>query len=167
MEAKNSEILKPVARVLATIDVPINVAFNYIQPVPLQNIFRGYNNIPAIEKTNETEKWIRSGLSRTVTFADGNTAIENMLYVDAPNYFSYKIDSFTAEGLSSLVESVEGAWVFIALEENKVLIDWKYAINPKSDEAAKIIQDHLLPDFQGMLEQAISICKENLETGYI
>jgi hypothetical protein len=167
MEANKSEIVKPVARVLETINVPVGVAFNYIQPVPLQNIFRGYNNIPAIEKTNETEKWIRAGLSRTVTFADGNTATENMLYVNAPSYFSYKIDNFTAEGLSSLVDRVEGAWVFIGLEENKVLIDWKYIITPKNDEAAKIIQEHLLPDFQGMLEQAIRICKANLETGNI
>ena len=167
MEANKSEILKPVARVLETINVPIEAAFNYIQPVPLQNVFRGYNNIPAIKKTNETEKWIRAGLSRTVTFADGNTATEKMLYVDAPSYFSYKIDNFTAEGLSSLVESVDGAWIFIGLEENKVLIDWKYIIKPKNDEAAKIIQEHLLPDFQGMLEQAIRICKENLEAGKI
>jgi hypothetical protein len=167
MEANKSEIVKPVARVLETINVPVGVAFSYIQPVPLQNIFRGYNNIPAIEKTNETEKWVTAGLSRTVTFADGNTATENMLYVDAPSYFSYKIDNFTAEGLSSLVESIDGAWVFIGLEENKVLIDWKYIITPKNDEAAKIIQEHLLPDFQGMLEQAIRICKANLETGNI
>lgn len=90
-----------------------------------------------------------------------------MLYVDAPNYFSYKIENFTAGGLSSLVESIDGAWVFIGLEENKVLIDWKYIITPKNGEAAKIIQEHLLPDFQGILEQAISICKENLEAGKI
>lgn len=43
MEANKSEILKPVARVLETINVPIETAFNYSQPVPLQNIFRGYN----------------------------------------------------------------------------------------------------------------------------
>jgi hypothetical protein len=163
METNKSEIVKPVARVLATINAPIQAAFNYIQPVPLQNIFRGYNNIPAIVKTNESEKWIRAGLSRTVTFADGNTATEKMLYVDAPSYFSYKIENFTADGLASLVESVDGAWVFIALEENKTLIDWKYIITPKNDQAAKIIQEHLLPDFQGMLEEAIKICKENLE----
>jgi len=119
MEKNNSKIPKPVARVLETINVPIEVAFNYIQPVPLQNIFRGYNNIPAIEKTNETEKWIKAGLSRTVTFADGNTATENMLYADAPNYFSYKINNFTAEGLSSLVESVEGAWYLSGLRRIK------------------------------------------------
>ena len=56
MEANKSKVLKPVARVLETINVPIEVAFNYIQPVPLQNIFLGFNNIPAIEKTNETDK---------------------------------------------------------------------------------------------------------------
>lgn len=166
-ELQRSQISKPVARVLETINVPIAVAFEYIQPVPLQAIFPGYNNIPAIIKTNEPEKWTKAGLSRTVTFADGNTACENMLYADYPNYFSYQIKDFTSEGLSSLVERVDGAWVFIAVNEDKVLIDWKYIITPRNEEAAKIIQEHLLPDFQGMLEQAMRICKQNLEPANI
>ena len=165
METLKNEISKPVARVLETINVPITLAFNYIQPVSLSTIFPGYNTIPAILKTNETEKWTKAGLSRMVTFADGNTAFESMLHVDYPNYLSYKIDEFTSEGLNSLVEKVDGAWVFISVEEEKVLIDWKYIISPRSDEAAKIINEHLLPDFQGMLEQAMRISKKNLESG--
>jgi hypothetical protein len=85
-----------------------------------------------------------------------------MLYVDYPNYFSYKLENFTAEGLSNLVERVDGAWVFIALDEENVLIDWKYVITPKNDVAKTIIQEHLLPDFQGM-----NISKDNLESGKI
>ena len=165
MEALKNDISKPVDRVLETINVPVTVAFDYIQPVSLSAIFPGYNSIPAILKTNETEKWTKAGLTRTVTFADGNTASESMLHVDYPNYFSYRIDHFTSEGLNSLVEKVDGAWVFIAVEEKKVLIDWRYIITPRSDEAAKIINEHLLPDFQGMLEQAMRISKKNLESG--
>jgi hypothetical protein len=56
---------------LETIEVPINIAFDYIQPVPLSILFPGYHNIPAIIETDETEKWIKAGLSRIVTFEDG------------------------------------------------------------------------------------------------
>ena len=164
---QRSQISYPTARVLETINVPIKLAFDYIQPVPLHTIFPGYNNIPAVEKTSESEDWIKAGLSRTVTFADGNSAQESMLYVDYPNYFSYKLENFTAESLSSLVERVDGAWVFIAVDKNKVLIDWKYIITPKSDEAGKIILEHLLPDFQGMLEQAMRISRQHLESANI
>lgn len=164
-EFEKSQVSKPVARVVETINVPIGVAFSYIQPVPLHIIFPGYHSIPAIVKTDEAEKWTKAGLSRTVTFADGNTATESMQYVDYPNYFSYQITNFSSEGLNSLVERVDGAWVFIALDDEKVLIDWKYIITPRNDEAAKIIQAHLLADFQGMLEQAMQISKQNLESG--
>ncbi|MFD2935379.1 SRPBCC family protein [Spirosoma flavum] len=166
-ERQQNQLSNPTARVLQTVNVPIQVAFDYIQPVLLSTIFPGYHTIPAIVKTNEAAYWIKAGLSRTVTFADGNSAYESMVHVDYPNYFSYKLEHFTDQGLSSLVERVDGAWVFIALEEEKVLIDWKYVITPKNEEAKKIIQDHLLPDFQGMLEQAMNISKENLESGTI
>lgn len=164
-EHQRNQISNPTASVLQAVNVPIKVAFDYIQPVPLQTIFPGYNTIPAIVKTNEPDYWIKAGVSRTVTFADGNSAYESMLHVDYPTYFSYKLENFTAEGLSSLIERVDGAWVFIAMEEENVMIDWKYVITPRNDEAKKVIQEHLLPDFQGMLEQAMRICKENLESG--
>jgi hypothetical protein len=73
-ERHRNQLSNPTARVRQTINVPIQVAFDYIQPVPLHTIFPGYNAIPAIVKTNEATYWIKAGLSRTVTFADGHTA---------------------------------------------------------------------------------------------
>jgi len=150
--------------VLETIHVPIKIAFDYIQPVPLPDIFPGYGSIPAVVKSNEQQEWIEAGLSRTVTFADGNSAHESMQHVDYPNYFSYQLDNFSSEALSQLIERVEGAWVFIAADDEKVIIDWKYAFIPRNEEAKKVIEQHVLPDFQGMLEQAMRICKEKLES---
>ncbi|MCF0075556.1 SRPBCC family protein [Dyadobacter sp. CY261] len=161
---ERSQLNNPTARVLETVNVPIKVAFDFIQPIPLDLIFPGYNAIPAIVKTDEQELWITAGRSRTVTFADGNSAFESMLHVDYPNYFSYKLENFSSEGLNNLIERIDGAWVFIALDENSVLIDWKYVITARNNDARQIIQEHLLTDFQGMLEQAMKICKENLES---
>ena len=55
METLKNEISKPVARVLETINVPITLAFNYIQPVSLSTIFPGYNTIPAILKKGKLQ----------------------------------------------------------------------------------------------------------------
>ncbi|MEO6980046.1 MAG: SRPBCC family protein [Mucilaginibacter sp.] len=161
---ERSKIDKPTARILATVKAPIKVAFDYIQPVPLDIIFPGYHNIPAIIKTDEKELWITPGKSRTVTFADGNSAFESMLHVDYPNYFSYKLERFSSENLNSLVDRVDGAWVFIAIENDKALIEWNYVFIPKNDEAGAIVIQPVLPEFQGMLEQAMEIIKENLES---
>lgn len=162
---ERSKVNNPTARVLATINAPIRTAFDYIQPVPLSLIFPGFHNIPAIVSSDEKELWITPGRSRTVTFADGNSAFESMLYVDYPNYFSYKLENFSSENLSNLIERIDGAWVFVSLEDNRVLIDWKYVFIPKSEEARNIIENHLLPEFQGVLDQAMKISKENLESG--
>jgi hypothetical protein len=34
----------------------------------------------------------------------------------------------------------------------------------KNDAPKQMIKEHLLPNFQGLLEQAILICKQNLES---
>lgn len=163
-KTERSQINKPTARVLVTVNANIKVAFDYIQPVPLNEIFLGTPNIPAVVKTDEKEFWITAGKSRTVTFADGNTAYETMVHVDFPSYFSYRIENFSSDALRSLIERVDGAWVFVALDEQRVMIDWKYVITPKNEQSEKIIIEHVLPGFQNMLNGAIGIVQKTLES---
>ena len=81
----------PETKIIMTINAPIDSAFNYIVPVNLSHIFKRYKNLPAIVKTNETEKWNKAGLTRTVFFEDGSTSSENLLTVVPHSSFSYKI----------------------------------------------------------------------------
>ncbi|PZR11018.1 MAG: MxaD family protein [Flavobacterium psychrophilum] len=155
-----------IASVSQKVQVPIEVAFEYIVPIPLSLIFKGNQSVPAIVKTDEQAKWITPGLSRTVTWADGNTAQETLLTVETPRTFSYRIQNFTSN-LKNLIDKIQGEWIFTETEDGGVQIDWKYVMYPFNDEAKNTIDENVLGGFQSVLEDAIAIIKANLESGKI
>ncbi len=77
-----------IASVSQKVQTPIEVAFEYIVPIPLNLIFKGNQSVPAIVKTDEQARCVTPGLSRTVTWADGNTAQETLLAVETPHSFT-------------------------------------------------------------------------------
>jgi hypothetical protein len=155
-----------IASVSQNVQTPIDVAFDYIVPIPLNLIFKGNESVPAIVKTDEKAKWVTPGLSRTVTWADGNTAQETLLTVETPHAFSYRIQNFTSN-LKDLVEKIQGEWVFTETEDGGVNITWRYVMFPFNSDAKSIIDENVLAGFQAVLEDAIAIIKTNLESGDI
>lgn len=154
----------PETKIIMTINVPINSAFNYIVPVKLSHIFKRYKNLPAIIKTNETEKWNKSGLTRTVFFEDGSTSSETLLTVVPHSSFTYKIDNFTSQ-LRFLAKRVEGNWVFTDLGNGQTKIEWTYTIIPKNFITRGLIKLFLLKNVTVLLNNALIIVKDDLESG--
>ena len=152
----------PQTKIIMTIDAPIDSAFNYIVPVALSHIFKRYKNLPAITETDETEKWIKSGLTSTVYFEDGSTSKETLLTVVAHSSFSYKIENFTSQ-LRFLAKRIEGDWVFIDLGNGQTKIEWTYKIVPKNFFARWFINLLLLKNIKGLLTNALTILKDDLE----
>ena len=152
----------PQTKIVMTINVPIDSAFNYIVPVDLSHIFKRHKNLPAIIKTNETEKWIKAGLTRTVYFEDGSTSKETLLTVVPHTSFSYQIEDFTSQ-LRFLAKRIEGDWVFTDLGNGQTKIEWTYKIVPKNFFARGAINLFLLKNVNGLLTNALTILKTDLE----
>jgi hypothetical protein len=145
-----------------TINAPTDKAFNYIVPVDLAHIFKRYKGLPAIVKTNETEKWLKGGLTRTVFFEDGSTSKESLLTVVPAISFSYKIEDFTSQ-LRFLAKRIEGDWLFTDLGNGQTKIEWTYKIVPKNALARGVIKLALLKKVNGLLTNALTILKNDLE----
>lgn len=158
---KNNENV-PQTKVIMVIKVPIDSAFNYIVPVDLSHIFKRYKRFPAITKTNETEKWIKGGLTRTVFFEDGSTSRESLLTVVPHTSFSYKIENFTSQ-LRFLARGIEGDWIFTDLGNEQTKIEWTYKIIPKNFIARGLIKLVLMKDVNGLLNNALTTLKNDLE----
>lgn len=154
----------PQVKVTAIVNAPIDSVFNYIVPVELSHIFKRYKRIPAITKTNETEKWNKAGLTRTVFFEDGSTSQETLLTVVPHTSFSYKIENFTSQ-LRFLAKRVDGDWLFTDLGNGQTKIEWTYKVAPKNFIARGLIKIVLLKDIEGLLNNALTILKEDLENG--
>jgi hypothetical protein len=149
-------------KVIMTINAPIDSAFNYIVPIDLPHIFKRYKGLPAVVKTNETEKWFKGGLTRTVFFDDGSTSKESLLTVVPNMSFSYKIENFTSQ-LRFLAKRIEGDWLFTDLGNGQTKIEWTYKIIPKNAFARGLIKSFLLKKVNGLLTNALTIIKNDLE----
>lgn len=153
----------PQTKIVMTIDAQIDSTFNYIVPVDLPHIFKKYKNLPAVIRTDETEKWIKAGLTRTVYFEDGSTSKETLVTVVPHFSFSYKIENFTSQ-LRFLARRIEGAWIFTDLGNGQTKIEWTYKIVPKNILARGLINLALLKNVKALLTNALTILKADLES---
>lgn len=156
--------MKPVQTIVSrTVKASSEKAFHYIVPIKLSHIFKRYKILPAVIRTDESEKWIKPGLVRTVYFEDGTRAQETLLSVLPNQSFSYKIENFTSP-LRWFAERVEGDWSFEALDDSKTRIEWRYQIIPKNKFARLIVKTFLIKQVHGLLNNAMSILQNDLET---
>lgn len=154
----------PQTKVVMTIKAPIDTAFNYIVPVDLSHIFKKYKSIAGIKNTSIKEGWITPGLTRTIYFEDGSTSKETLLTVVPHSSFSYKIEEFTSQ-LRFLAKRVEGDWIFTDLGNGHIKIEWTYKVVPKNFIAKGILKIFVMKDITGLLNKALTILKDDLESG--
>jgi hypothetical protein len=155
----------PQTTVVMTIDVPAERAFNYIAPIYLPRIFPGTALIPGIADTSVKEGWNKAGLSRTVYFKDGTTSKETLLTYNGPKSFSYKNEQFSSRMLGALMTRLEGEWQFTDLQNGSTKIEWIYRTIPKGSFSRLFIKYVLMKALSGMLVKALTIAKQDLETG--
>jgi hypothetical protein len=139
---------------------PINKAFEYIIPINLPHIFKKFKYFPAVISTNETQKWITAGLVRNVFFEDGNTAQEELMVVNNPKYFAYRITKFTSP-LRFLINQIDGSWEFEQVQD-KTSIVWKYELIPKNIIAQWVISLFVYKDLKVFLQNAMNIIESDL-----
>jgi hypothetical protein len=154
----------PQTKIIMTINVPIDTAFNFIVPVDLSHIFKRYKSIAGITNTSIKEGWKKPGLVRTVYFEDGSTSKESLLTVVPNSSFSYKIEDFTSQ-LRFLAKCIEGDWIFTDLGNGQTKIEWTYKVVPKNFIAQGLVNIILMKDIKGLLNNALIILKNDLESG--
>jgi hypothetical protein len=139
--------------------------FDYIVPIDLAHIFKKYKFLPGVIKTDNQEKWIKSGQSRTVYFDDGNTAFEELLQVSIPDDFNYKISKFTS-ALRLLVSHINGKWQFTEINSGSTDIVWEYELVPKNWLTGLIIKIFIQKNITTLCQNAINIIVADLDTVY-
>lgn len=138
------------------------VSFEYIVPVDLSHIFQRYFMVPGVERTDETQRWITPGLSRTVYFEDGSTAREVLVTVVPAKSFKYRITDFT--GIHKLlIQRVDGSWQFNGSSNGGTDITWTYSLLPRGVAARVAVRLVVAPMLRVVLQRALAIIKTDLE----
>jgi hypothetical protein len=114
-----------------TYPFPVEHCFDFTIVTPLTALFsRWFGPLPPVRSVDGPEPWGAVGLARTVRTADGGSMYEEMLAVQRPERFAYRLSRITG-ALRWLVSSVDGAWRFEPIGTG-TRIEWSWTIHPAS-----------------------------------
>ncbi len=107
-------------------------AFDEVLAVDLSTIFdRWHGPLPPIAEVRDQDgRWGEVGQTRTVVTADRGSLSEELLEVDRPRLFRYRLDRIRGP-LRSLVRTVDGAWEFQHAGTG-VRVIWTWQVHPAS-----------------------------------
>jgi Polyketide cyclase / dehydrase and lipid transport len=113
------------------IPVDVQQAFDLTLPVPLTTIFRRrYAVLPPISEVRGQDGiWGETGQTRTVVTTDGGTMREQLVEVDPPHSFDYRLNNITGP-MRPLVDSVDGRWEFTQAGTG-TLVTWRWTLHPR------------------------------------
>ncbi|MGN6607125.1 MAG: SRPBCC family protein [Jatrophihabitans sp.] len=122
-----------------TYPVPVEAMFDALLPVPLETLFsRRYGPIPPISGTRQDGVWgIAGQRRRTVLLAGGGSMQEELLSVDRPHLFAYRISGVTGP-MKRLAASIDGSWSFEPVGTG-VRVTWRWTLHPASGAVVPIL----------------------------
>lgn len=113
-----------------TFPADVQRAFDEVLPYDLSALFdRRYAAIPPIKAVrDQAGAWGTPGQTRTIALADGGTMREELLVVDPPSEFRYRITGITGP-MKPLVAGLDGVWAFEPAGTG-VRITWSWTVRP-------------------------------------
>jgi hypothetical protein len=113
-----------------TFPAEVEHAFDKVLPHDLSELFsRRYAAIPPVTSVrDQIGPWGTPGQTRTIALADGGTMCEELLAVDRPMRFAYRITGITGP-MRPLVSSLDGVWAFEPAGTG-VRITWSWSVRP-------------------------------------
>ena len=119
-------------RLAASRTYPAGVArsFDTTLALPLPYLFaHRYAAIPPVTQVRDQEAWDAVGCTRTIVLGDGGTIREELVEVDRPHAFAYRLTDVTGP-MSLLVSSVNGRFTFESAGTG-VRITWSWVVHPR------------------------------------
>lgn len=121
-----------------TFPFPVEQTFDFTIGVPLPELFaHWFGPLPPVASVDGPEPWDTAGLARTVRRAGGGTMYEELLTVERPVQFTYRLDRITG-ALRWLASSVDGTWRFEPIGTG-TRIEWSWTIHPASKTAGSML----------------------------
>ena len=110
--------------------VPLEHAFDAVLHCSLPDIFTNRAGaIPPIREVRHRDGgWGTPGQARTIVLADGSSMVEELMTVERPRRFSYRISGIKGM-LKPLVAHAEGVWTFESVGEC-TRITWQWTVQP-------------------------------------
>ena len=121
------------------VPVPPPVAFDGVLDAPLEALFATRSGpIPAVARCEgQAGACAAVGQTRTVVLADGTSNVENLVALDRPHEYRYRLSDFTGP-MKLLVAGVDGRFSF-APEGSGTRVTWSWSIRATSPVARAVL----------------------------
>lgn len=120
------------------IPVGVEEAFEGTLPAPIPAVFGNwYGPLPPKHVIGQDGEWGAVGQTRTLQMAGGGSVREELISVDPPKSFGYRLTQIKGP-LAQLIAAVEGAFVFVPRAE-ATEVTWRWTLQPKSALSAQCL----------------------------
>ena len=109
------------------------------------------------------DQWSDVGDKKRLTFSDKSTSIEEILVLDDPNYYAYKVYDFSNPLLNPLIKEIKGEWFLKELENGKTLVSWKYTFNARNWRSKQVLRVLIFLQFNTFMSNVMPRLKAKLE----
>ncbi|MGU3432152.1 SRPBCC family protein [Actinomycetes bacterium M1A6_2h] len=115
-------------------------AFDRTLPIDLGSLFlHRFGPIPAVRDVRGQDgPWERVGQVRTVVLADGTSMSEELVQVDSPTVFAYRLTELGGP-FGLLVDHVDGRWQFDGVGDHTA-VTWQWSLYPRSAMTAPLVR---------------------------
>ena len=121
-----------------TCPVPVADAFARTLGLPLEQVFhRRFGPIPPISGTTQDGEWATSGQVRTVQLADGGSLREELITVEPPSRFTYRLSEVTGP-MRPLASHIDGSWTFVPAGTG-TRVTWGWTVHPRSELVGRVV----------------------------
>ncbi|MET7403474.1 hypothetical protein ABZS66_59385 [Dactylosporangium sp. NPDC005572] len=96
----------------------------------LAKILAGDGPLPPVTGVTDIDgAWARAGDSRSIEFADGSGAHEELVLDERPTQVRYRITGFTSKALAATLSQVDGAFL-LTHDGCTTTLNWRYTLHP-------------------------------------
>ena len=106
---------------------PPEQVFQYVMPVDLPTIVNRWGPLPGVAAVrDQSGEWDHVGATRTVVLDDGSENKEELVAVNPPHHFGYRLG--LGAPLSLLASEAAGTWWFRPTDGGGTEIEWTWAL---------------------------------------
>ena len=145
--------------------VPLEHAFDVVLHCSLPDVFANrHHAIPPIREVRDQDgSWGIPGDTRTIVLTDGGSMVEELMTVERPRRFSYKIREI--KGLMKpIVAHAEGVWTFERIGDG-TRITWQWTVHP-SNAVMALVTPLLARMWQGYACRGMQELSTELQASY-
>ncbi len=146
-----------------TVDASLKDTFDTAASINPSDLIKKHGPLPGIVGgEGHDTPWSHVGQKRNHILSDDSSVNETLVAFQRDQSYTYKITDFTGP-FAAVVESAQGEWTFVKIDDANTQIDWTYKFFPRNFLGSALVWLIAKTLWPGYLKNALTRVKEQAE----